>query len=73
MSYSGLKTLCIEYNDKNTLIKFLNNYIKDRKHNIFGMMEKFHILQCLMLIDNKANNKLNFYKKLSKIIIKIGE
>ena len=73
MNYSGLKTLCIEYNDKHKIIEFLNNFINDRKHNIFGRMEKFHILQCLMLIDNNVNNKLNYYKKLREIIIKIGD
>ena len=73
MNYSGLKTLSIEYNDKNKIIKFLNNFIQDRKQNIFGKMEKYHILQCLMLIDNNANNKLHYYKKLRKEIIKIGE
>ena len=73
MNYDSLKKLCVEYKDREKLIKIMKDLSKQIDKNIFGLIEKFYIYECLILIDKNEQNRIKYFNKLLKYLKKFGQ
>ena len=73
MNYDFFKKLCIGYPDKEKLKASLNKKNSQINDNIFGLMDKYYIKECLLIIDEDKNNKIEYYKKMRKYLIKFTQ
>ena len=69
MNYDFLKKLCLSYSDKEKIIAALKKKDSQIDDNIFGLMDKYYIKECLLIIDKDKNNKIEYYKKMRKYIV----
>ena len=69
MNYDFFKKLSLAYPDKEKLLASLKKKDSQLDDNIFGLMDKYYIKECLLIIDKDKNNKIEYYKKMRKYLI----
>ena len=69
MNYYFFTKLSISYPDREKLLLSLKKKDSQIYDNIFGLMDKYYIKECLLIIDKDKTNKIEYFKKMRKYII----